>query len=56
MRVTTGVTSKALLTPGQRSGQYPGLSEQREFRVVRRDVQSNERPVSYDGQPIVVDL
>jgi len=44
------------LTLGQRVGQYPGMPEQREFRVVLHDVQYNERSVSYDGQPIVVDL
>jgi alpha-D-xyloside xylohydrolase len=44
------------LTLGPRSGQYPGLLEQREFRVVVHDVQSSERSVNYDGQPIVVDL
>jgi hypothetical protein len=32
------------------------MPEQREFRVVLHDVKSNERFVSYDGQPIVVDL
>ncbi len=44
------------LALGQRNGQYPGMPEQREFRVVRHDVKSEERRVQYDGQPIVVDL
>ena len=44
------------LTLGQRIGQYPGLPEQRKFRVVLHVVQSNERLINYDGQPIVVDL
>ncbi|CAG0937632.1 alpha-glucosidase [Thermoflexales bacterium] len=44
------------LTLGQRAGQYPGMSEQREFRVVVHDVKLDGRRVNYDGQPISVDL
>jgi alpha-D-xyloside xylohydrolase len=44
------------LTLGQRAGQYPGMPEQREFRVIVHDVKSDGRRVHYDGQPIAVDL
>jgi len=44
------------LTLGQRTGQYPGMPAQREFRVVVHDVKSDGRRVHYDGQPIAVDL
>jgi alpha-D-xyloside xylohydrolase len=44
------------LTLGQRAGQYPGMSEQREFRVLLHDVKSGGQHVHYDGQPIAVDL
>lgn len=45
-----------LLTLGQRAGQYPGMLEQREFRVIVHDVKSDGRRVHYDGQSISVDL
>ena len=44
------------LTLGQRRGQYSGMPEQREFRVVLHDVKSEERRVQYHGQSSVVDL
>jgi alpha-D-xyloside xylohydrolase len=44
------------LTVGQRLGQYPGMSEQREFGVVLHGVKSEKRRVHYDGQLSAVDL
>ena len=44
------------LTLDQRHGQYPGLPERREFRVVLHDVKSEERRVQYDGQRISLDV
>jgi len=44
------------LTLGQRIGHYPGIPKQREFRVGLHGVKSDRRRVSYDGQPVVVDL
>jgi alpha-D-xyloside xylohydrolase len=44
------------LTLGQRLGQYPGMPEQREFRLVLHDVKSGERRVPYHDRPVVVDL
>jgi alpha-D-xyloside xylohydrolase len=44
------------LTLGQRQGRYPGMPEQREFRVVLHGVKSDGRRVHYHGQPSMVDL
>ena len=55
IEITWDNTARRLML-GQRIGQYPGLPEQREFRVVVHDEKSDGRRVNYDGQLIVVDL